>query len=550
MNDALWVRLLLERRVWLFGAVGLLAITAPIPAVILTLGRRLLQAMARGASPEAMGLLAGILGLFALHGAVFVLRTHVTKRVSWDVAHTLRRRLHRRWLEEGGDKGDGARMAALSDEVDNIQYAVSAGVTLLRNPVSLLALLAVAGWFGGWLIVPAIVGAIGVAWSAGMASSDVRRRASEARAQRSNLLQTAQEQLAAAELLRGLDAVDREATTFAELSDADRRARHRLDVARALPVAAVQMSAALSVAFVVVFGMFAIDGRSLPTADVVAFVGATLLAIRPAGGLADAWSMLLRADAGLARVESELKEAPDVAHAVVEAGAASGAAVRLDDVGLAFGSLGLFSGVELTVEVGELVWVRGATGCGKTSLLRLMDGTLVPSSGSVRVGGTPPHRLAFSERAQRVTRIPQEPVLFGRTLAENLRLGAPDASEEALWEALRAVDAHDLVSSHPEGLRRQLGRHGAPLSGGQRQRLCLARAWLTRAPLVLIDEPTSWVDDKTAERIVEGIRTAKPSRAWVVASHDARFSVLADRVLDVGVCGRTTGASCAFSSMS
>ncbi|MEW5632853.1 ATP-binding cassette domain-containing protein, partial [Streptomyces hydrogenans] len=136
---------------------------------------------------------------------------------------------------------------------------------------------------------------------------------------------------------------------------------------------------------------------------------------------------------------------------------------------------------------GERVALVGESGAGKSTLLRLLMGFVTPERGTVRLAG-----------GERPLYVPQRPHLFAGTVADNVRLGAPDASEAEVRAAVRAAQAEEFLDRLPEGHRTRLGEGGTELSAGQRQRVALARAFCTApAGLVLLDEPTARLDAGT-----------------------------------------------------
>ncbi len=127
--------------------------------------------------------------------------------------------------------------------------------------------------------------------------------------------------------------------------------------------------------------------------------------------------------------------------------------------------------------------------------------------------------------------VPQRPHLFAMTIADNVRLGRPEATEEQLSRAIRDAGLEDLVRRLPDGLATQLGERGAGLSAGQRQRVALARAFVRDAPLLLLDEPTANLDGKTEEEVLEAVRRLMLGRTVVMVAHRPALLAVADRVV-------------------
>ena len=170
---------------------------------------------------------------------------------------------------------------------------------------------------------------------------------------------------------------------------------------------------------------------------------------------------------------------------------------------------------ELDLPAGGFTVVTGASGSGKSTLLRVLAGTLRPMAGSVRVGGTDPHALGYEDLVAAVTFMEQDSQLLSGTVAENLRLGRPDAGADELRAAMRVA----VLGGHVE-LAWQIGPGGERLSGGQRRRLSVAQAYLRRPGLALLDEPTEGLDHRTARALLENLRAALPGTTIIAAIHD------------------------------
>lgn len=193
----------------------------------------------------------------------------------------------------------------------------------------------------------------------------------------------------------------------------------------------------------------------------------------------------------------------------------------------------VLSDVDLEVTRGIHLAVVGPSGSGKSTLLSLLSGDLLPSEGQVIVDGTQLAADTQDEVRAASAVVAQSTWLFTGTIADNLRLALPEASEEQMWEALEAAHlAHD-VRAMPEGLNTEVGEAGMSLSGGQAQRLSLARAILSGRELLLLDEPTSQVDLDSEDAMLKAIEALSQHKTIITVSHRSGALTYADEVLTV-----------------
>ncbi|MGW6419714.1 thiol reductant ABC exporter subunit CydD [Streptomyces sp. NPDC055055] len=198
----------------------------------------------------------------------------------------------------------------------------------------------------------------------------------------------------------------------------------------------------------------------------------------------------------------------------------------------------------LTVEPGETVALVGPSGVGKSTLLDVVLGFAAPEEGgSVRVGGEDLGSLDLESWRSRIAWVPQRPYLFAGTVAENVRLARPDASDAAVRQALRDAGADGFVAGLQQGIDTVLGEDGTGLSAGQRQRLALARAFLADRPLLLLDEPTAALDGETEAGVVDAVRRLAAGRTVLLVVHRPALLAVADRVVTVGAVGGATGGA-------
>jgi ABC-type transport system involved in cytochrome bd biosynthesis fused ATPase/permease subunit len=188
-------------------------------------------------------------------------------------------------------------------------------------------------------------------------------------------------------------------------------------------------------------------------------------------------------------------------------------------------------GVSFDLAPGSRIALTGASGAGKSTVLAALLRLSEPAAGSMRLDGIPSTELPAATWRAAFSWLPQRPHLFTASLADNLRLGAPEAADEDLRRVLEAVGLHALVANLPQGLATQLGHDGLTLSAGERQRVALARALLRPAPIVLLDEPTASLDLPTVARLAPAIEPWLGQRTIVVAAHEPTLLPSFDKVV-------------------
>lgn len=194
-------------------------------------------------------------------------------------------------------------------------------------------------------------------------------------------------------------------------------------------------------------------------------------------------------------------------------------------------------GVDLRIAPGSRVALVGPSGSGKSTLMALLLRLYDPDTGVIRLDGHDLRDLTLDSLRRNVGVVFQHTTLFQRSIAENLRIGRPDASDAELIEAAALAQAHDFVTAQPEGYATVVGERGARLSGGERQRLAIARALLKDPPILLMDEATSALDTTVEARLQAALETVMQGRTTIVIAHRLATIRAVDRVL-VMVDGR------------
>lgn len=175
-------------------------------------------------------------------------------------------------------------------------------------------------------------------------------------------------------------------------------------------------------------------------------------------------------------------------------------------------------GITFNLKRGSTMGLVGESGCGKSTLAGLLAGRLEGYAGSITVGGQPLSEISLESRMKQITTVGFAARLFKGTVAENLRMAKPDASDEALWQALEQVNLADFLRSE-QGLDTPVAEKGANFSGGQCQRLALARALLHDSPIYILDEATSNIDVESENQIMALVHRLAETKAVLIISH-------------------------------
>ena len=277
----------------------------------------------------------------------------------------------------------------------------------------------------------------------------------------------------------------------------------------------------------VVGGLHVLDG-TLSVGSLLVVIAYLAAVYDPISEIARTTGLLQQAVVSARRVREILAITPEILDApgALDASGIAGH-IRFDKVGFSYDShRRVLDDIAFDARPGELVALVGLTGAGKTTVANLIPRFFEPQRGQVLVDDVEVSRYALTSLREQVALVPQTPVLFGGTIADNIRYGRLDASDAEVEAAARSAHADDFIRRLPLGYQTPVAEAGATLSGGERQRLGIARALLKNAPILILDEPTSAVDAISEAAVFDALRRLRPGHTILVIAH--RLSTIRD----------------------
>lgn len=351
----------------------------------------------------------------------------------------------------------------------------------------------------------------------------------------SSALSVIQEVLGALRVVKAFGQEDREKDRFVRRFDKSVWAQVRVVLAESGFNFFVGLAIAAGTAAVLFVGSRQVLAGSLTLGDLLLVMAYLVQLYGPLGTIGQRVAGLQGSLASAERAFTLLDEEPDVVdqpHAIPITRARGIIEFRNVSFGYA-AARPVLQGVSFKIDAGTRVGIVGRTGAGKTTLMSLLMRFYDPGSGQILLDGVDIRDYRLRDLRNQFSIVLQEPVLFSTSIAENIAYARPGAKEKEVMEAAKAAHAHEFIASLPRGYDSPVGERGLSLSGGERQRIALARAFLKNAPVLILDEPTSSVDVRTENVIIEALERLMKNRTTFMIAH--RLSTLrqCDLLLDI-----------------
>ena len=524
---------------WVVAAIAALVATACVSLVLPLAVRRVVDGFQTGESQLLDSYFAAALGIAALLALGTGLRYYLVTRVGERVVADIRKSTFARMIGMSPSFYDGILtgevLSRITTDTTLLLSVIGSSVSVaLRNVLIFAGGLGLMLWTAPklsglvLLLVPAVIVPIVVL---GRKLRTLSRENQDWIAESSG---RASEWLLSAQTVQAYTFEDDARGRFDDVTERSfRSARTRIRV-RAVMTVIVILVTFSGVVGVLWIGARDVRADAMTIGELIQFLIYAIMVAGSVAALSEIWGELQRAAGATERLVELLEVRDDVTDPADPVPVPEGEAVAFEGVTFAYPTrpeVAALDGVSFRVDPGETVALVGPSGAGKSTVIQLLQRFYDPDAGRVTLGGTDLRDMERAAFRARIALVPQDPVIFAASARDNIRFGAPDATDAAVEAAARAAAAHDFLADLPEGYDTYVGERGVMLSGGQKQRIAIARAILRDAPVLLLDEATSALDAESERAVQDAVARLARGRTTIIVAHRLATVKQADRIL-------------------
>ena len=413
------------------------------------------------------------------------------------------------------------------------QLLVGSVITAFQSALTVTAIIAAMIWLNPTLTLLSVLTVPVLALAGVRITRQIRKAAKGQREKESEVADIAHEVLSAMAIIQANNREPIEQKRFARHNRSSVRAGVKTTRLESKLYRIVSLASALAVCAILYVGVRAVRAGSMTAGDLLVFVAYLRCLNKPIRNLAKLSGQVAKSTACGQRVLEIFEIEPTVKDTGSAASLSNArGAIAFENVTFAYDQGGrVLNEVSFRIEPGERVAIVGHNGAGKTTLFRLLLRFADPQSGAVTIDGFDLRSIKLDSLRALIGWVHQETVLLGLTIAENIALGSPHATEDEIIRVAQEVQADEFISSLDDGYDTVLGDRGSGLSGGQRQRIALARALLRRPAVLLLDEPATGLDAVSCAALEKGWITEGNSATTLVICHRFRHMHRFDRVI-------------------
>jgi len=475
--------------------------------------------------------------LFFFRGLGDYMATYFPGRVGRRVIKAIRGDLFRHYLalptRYYDREGTGHLLSRLTYNVEQVAEAVTKSITsLIRDTLTIVILLSIIVYLNWKLSLFVLVLAPPLSLLIRQVSRSFRRYSGRIQSSMGDVTSSVKEALDGHRVIKVFNAQDAEASEFEKVNEHNRRSNMKLIAAKATSNPVVQFIASLGLGGVLWMALVQVNDHAMTVGEFWGFLTALLLTTAPMRTLVTALGPLQQGLAAGASVFEVLDEPTEDFTSGRKLGRVQGA-IEFRDVGFEYSSEkgGVLHSVNLSVAAGKNVAIVGRSGSGKSTLVGLVPRIYDATRGNVLVDGIDVRESNLRDLRDNVALVSQDVVLFNDSIRNNIAFGVDNPDPKAVEKAAHIAYVDEFAAELPQGLDTPVGDRGALLSGGQRQRIAIARALLKNAPILIMDEAMSALDNESERRIQEALVELMRDRTTLVIAHRLTTIEHADEIV-------------------
>lgn len=427
----------------------------------------------------------------------------------------------------------GALMSRVLNDVNTMQEGVANVITgVMREGVTALALLGVVFYRNWQLAILAFLAIPLTVYPARTIGKRIKRLSGRSLEKLGDISKILQETFSGIKVIKAFGLEPRVVAEFNAVNREFYGFVRRTIKYTSLSSPVMEVITSLGIAAVIWFGGTLVMRGAMTAPEFFSFIAAMVMLYTPVRKLLSSYNVLQRSLGAAERVFEILDEEPEIRDlpTAVALDTAQGE-VRFEGVSFSYQDEYVVRNINLEARKGEVVALVGPSGSGKTTLVSLITRFYDVSEGKVLIDGIDVRSIRTRDLLRQISLVDQETTLFNDTVANNIRFGRPDATDEEVEAVARAAFAHDFIMEMPQGYATCIGDRGVRLSGGQRQRICIARAILKDSPILILDEATSALDTESEQMVQQAINNLMANRTTFVIAHRLSTILHADRIV-------------------
>nr|WP_155320622.1 ABC transporter ATP-binding protein [Desulfosarcina alkanivorans] len=426
----------------------------------------------------------------------------------------------------------GTLMSRITNDVNILKSMVSTAVTSSMRDIATIVGLTGVIFYQNWRMAIIAFFVLPVAfWPIFILGRKVRRVSTGCQEAMASLSAFLHETFAGSKIVKAFGMEQHEKRRFFDQT----RQLFNLEIkgvkVRALSSPIMEFFGGLGIAFVIWYGGSEVVAGKTTPGTFMSFLACVLLLYDPVRKLSHLNNTIQQGMAAADRVFDIIETPCDIQDSAAPQSIVPGPhQVSFEKVRFSYGNQDVLKGIDLKVDHGQVLALVGMSGGGKSTLANLIPRFFDVTGGCIRIDGTDIRDYALANLRSQIAIVTQDPILFNETVRDNITYGRPDATEEQIVAAARAAFAHDFIQRFPNGYDTMIGELGGRLSGGEKQRLCIARALIKNAPILILDEATSSLDSEAESVVQKALENLMHGRTTVVIAHRLSTIASADHI--------------------